>query len=123
MVGEHNVEAEIRRTVGTSAPGYVAWASDKMICIFGVVPLSIVTGRGMPWLLGTDEMERHPGAVMRISSRYIRGMAATFSHLSNHVDARNTRSVKWLRRLGFTVHEPEPFGPYGAPFHRFEMGA
>jgi hypothetical protein len=29
--------------------------------------------------------------------------------------------VRWLRRIGFTLHPAEPLGPLGVPFHRFEM--
>jgi hypothetical protein len=29
--------------------------------------------------------------------------------------------VRWLRRLGFTLHEAVPYGALGEPFHPFEM--
>jgi hypothetical protein len=43
--------------------------------------------------------------------------------LVNFVHAENTTSVRWLRRLGFTVHEAQAFGALGEPFHPFEMRA
>jgi len=46
---------------------------------------------------------------------------AGYSHLENWVDARNTKAINWLRWLGFTVHDPVPFGVAGLPFHRFDM--
>jgi RimJ/RimL family protein N-acetyltransferase len=46
-----------------------------------------------------------------------------FSHLENFVDARNARSIRWLRRLGFSIREPRRMGLSDVTFYRFEMGA
>jgi len=39
--------------------------------------------------------------------------------IGNHVYAKNQRSIRWLRHLGFTIEHPEPFGPSGALFCPF----
>jgi hypothetical protein len=50
-------------------------------------------------------------------------MLKAFPHLVNFVHAKNTTSVRWLRRLGFTLHEAVPYGALGEPFHPFELRA
>jgi len=100
-----------------------ALADGKLANMFGVSPINFVQGIGSPWMLATPEFDRHPRAVIRHCRRYIPPMLAVFPHLVNHVDARNVRSVAWLRWLGFEMHDPEPYGPYGVPFHKFEMRA
>jgi hypothetical protein len=50
-------------------------------------------------------------------------MLQVFPHLINFVHAENRTSVRWLRRLGFTVHPVMPYGRLGEPFHPFEMRA
>lgn len=93
------------------------------VCIFGVVPVSLLTGQGSPWMLSTEKVFRFPGALVRETSRYLERMLGVYPHLENYVDARNVRSVRWLTRVGFTVHPPQPYGAAGLPFHRFEMKA
>lgn len=108
------------------AVSFLSWtgtADGKVGAIFGVGPLSILGGQGSPWLLGTNLIDKNAGAFIRRSMPYIQRMLEAFPHLTNHVDARNTRSIKWLKRVGFTVHPAVPHGPYRMPFHPFEMKA
>jgi hypothetical protein len=110
-------------SVATSTLVWCATVDKRPACVFGVGTVSILGGIGSPWLLGTDDISRNPGAFIKHSRLYIRGMLDAYPHLTNHVDARNTRAVRWLRRAGFTVGEPEPHGPFALPFHPFEMRA
>jgi hypothetical protein len=122
--GIGKVEATIRASVAGSWRVWTGRADGELGCIFGVSPLSVLGGVGAPWLLGTDVMDANPRAVIRRSPRYIRPMLELFPHLMNMVDVRNTRSIQWLKFLGFQVHEqPVPYGPYGLPFRFFEMRA
>ncbi len=102
---------------------YWAFADHEPIAIFGAMPLSLLGGVGAPWLLGTDRLFRFPGALVREGRRYVQRMLAVYPHLVNYVDARNTRSVRWLGRIGFSLHPPAPYGAQGLPFHKFEMRA
>jgi len=53
--------------------------------------------------------------------KWVRRQSEKFSLLYNYVDARNVKSIKWLRWLGFQLDEPAPYGVRGLPFHRFEL--
>lgn len=98
--------------------------NGELACVMGLAPLDGMLGRrGVPWMLGTDVVDRHPGALMKTCPRYIAGMLTQYPHLLNFVDARNTKSIRWLRRLGFTIHPAQPYGVAQLPFHLFEMRA
>lgn len=100
------------------------WAvvdDDECLCMFGVTPVGLVGGVGVPWLLASDGLLPHARELVRSSRRYIEAKREEFGVLVNHVDARNTESIKWLRWLGFEIHPAQPFGPFGLPFHKFEM--
>ena len=87
--------------------------------LFGVTPGD---GFGSPWMLGTPALERAPKQLTRLGRAYVRLMNEKYATLLNYVDARSLKSVYWLARLGFTVQtEPEPYGVFGLPFHRFGM--
>ena len=90
------------------------------ICIFGVAPVSLVTGYAAPWMLGTDQLERNAVKFLRGSKEVVAGWKRDYRHLFNYVDARNKTSIRWLKWLGFELEEPAPYGAEKLPFHRFE---
>ncbi|WP_375199065.1 hypothetical protein [Cupriavidus metallidurans] len=103
---------------------WAVFADGRLLMIGGLVPVGtlLTTDEAEPWMLGTTDLERLPGALTRVALRYLAVMKGHYRRLANHVDARNVNSIRWLKRLGFTVHpETVPFGPYGMPFHPFEM--
>lgn len=113
----------VRDSVAASVGPRTALIDGEVACIFGVAPLAGLLGDvGAPWMLGTTVLDRHPGALMRRCRGYVAEMAARYPRLVNFVDVRNTRSVRWLKRLGFVFHPAAPYGAAGLPFHRFEMG-
>lgn len=112
----------IANAVLRSSHTWVA-ANGSPIAIFGVAPVSLLGSIGSPWLLATDEAFKHPRTLVVAGRRYISTMRALYSKLFNYVDARNDKSIRWLRRIGFTVLPAVPYGVEGELFHRFEMGA
>lgn len=102
----------------------LAWTGtvdDEPALAMGCVPMgSLLSGVGVPWLLGTDLVPRHGRAFMRPAPRYIAEMLGMFPHLLNFVHAENRVAVGWLRHMGFRIHEAAPYGPHGAAFHLFE---
>ena len=103
--------------------GY-AWAGiadGEVVCIFGIAPMNILSDVGVPWMLGTPMIEKYATVFLKRSKKYVRGMCIMYPKLMNYVDDRNDVAKQWLQWLGFTLHEPEPYGVNGLPFRRFEM--
>ena len=96
-------------------------AGDEPVSIFGYVPPPSLLGCGAPWMLATERLADFPVPVLRASRKYIPLILDECPALENWVDARNEVSIRWLKWCGFTLHEPEPFGVDGLPFHRFDM--
>jgi hypothetical protein len=90
-------------------------------CVFGVNPGSLLGGAATPWMVGTGLLERYPLAFLRRSRPVVADWAARYTVLANHVDARNTFAVAWLRWLGFRIDEPVPYGVDQLPFHPFSL--
>lgn len=76
---------------------------------------------GVPWLISTRHVERFPRAFLQVCKPEVAEMLTRHPLLLNYVDARNQAAIRWLRWLGFTFCEPEPYGPDGHPFHCFWM--
>ena len=110
-----------QRSVVQSLLCWSAFADGELCCILGCAPISLVSGIGSPWMLGTPVLDTQSRVLVRVTPHYIGTMLKAFPHLVNHVHAENATSVRWLKRLGFTLHEAAPFGALGEAFHRFEM--
>lgn len=121
--GDYDIREGIRASAARSLLCWAGVIDGKLAGIMGVAPVSVLNGVGSPWMLGTPVLDAHHRVLVRESARYIPRMLAAFPHLANRVHAKNTSSVRWLRRLGFTLHPPTPYGARGELFHLFEMRA
>lgn len=91
------------------------------IAIWGVCADSVLDEIGTPWLLTACEVAGNRVRFARLSRGAVERMLEIFPKLENWVDARYIVCVRYLRWLGFTIHPAVPYGPYGLPFHRFEI--
>ncbi len=101
--------------------GWAGTVDGEVEAIFGVSPATLLGDVGVIYLLGSDAVERHARPFLRASRRYVDAVRQDYAVLTNWVDARNDLSIRWLGWLGFAILSPAPFGPFGLPFHRFEM--
>ena len=110
-------------SVARSASAWAGLADGELVCLFGVVPMTLVGVTGIPWLLGAESVTRYGRPFLRRNRAWLREMRHAFPVLRNVVDARNTVSIRWLEWLGFTLGTPQPMGVRGLPFIPFEMSA
>lgn len=111
----------LKRSLAISPLAWAGLLDGAPVCLFGVGAVSLLSGIGSPWLLGTDAIEANAMRFLRRNRAMVGQMLAAFPVLANHVDARNHLSIRWLRWLGFTLAPAVPYGPFGLPFHPFEM--
>ena len=104
-------------SIANAAPGWAVEKDGRTEAVFGVGPVNAELGR--PWLVGTDEVAKHPVLFYRMSRGIIDAMRERYRRLENWVDARNGLSIRWLKWAGFYIEEPEKMGAEGRLFHRF----
>jgi hypothetical protein len=95
----------------------------EVACMLGVYRPTHTSTKGIPWMLTTKLIDRHPKLFLKGCRDGMEIIKATwdYSHLENYVDAEYDQAIRWLKWLGFTIHPAAPYGPFGLPFHRFEM--
>ncbi|OMG61465.1 hypothetical protein AUR59_020095 [Stutzerimonas balearica] len=93
--------------------------SGLVVAVFGDSRHSAEAG--VPWLISTRHVERFPKAFLQVCKPEVAEMLTRHEVLVNYVDVRNAAAIRWLRWLGFTFGDPEPYGPLGLPFHCFWM--
>lgn len=131
LADRHEVMASVGMPVETVLPGCVAdaamaWAGlvgDRVACVFGVTGASLLSDTGYPWLIGTDLIEQHAKPFLRRNKKMVGVMLDRYPFLENYVDVRNEKSIQWLRWLGFTFGEAQPYGIYRMPFMKFTKEA
>lgn len=97
-------------------------ADGEAVCMFGIVQESLVGNVGVPWMVGTKKLDEVALTFLRRCKAPLREAMNRYDRLVNFVDARNTRTIKWLEWIGFKVEkEAKPYGFLNLPFHRFEM--
>lgn len=101
---------------------FTGCADGVPVCMFGVYSDSFLINVGTPWMVGSTLLDRYAKTFIKECHRPLLEILREYDRLENYVDARNARSIKWLRWLGFTVDEkPVPYGVQKLPFHKFWM--
>ncbi len=108
-------------SLALSSESYAGLIEGEVVALFGVRRPSLVSRRGIPWLLTGDAVERHPLAFVKASRGVLACWRQDYAALGNWVDARHAKALRWLAWLGFTIHPARPYGVAGLPFHPFEM--
>lgn len=116
-----SIEDSLRTGLNISTQTWAGEVDGKVICICGVAPVQAMPESGAVWLISADEIERAPAQFLRLSRQVLKKMLGLYPHLFNFADARNVKALRWLQWLGFSIHEPIPFGVQQLPFHLFEM--
>lgn len=71
-------------------------------------------------MVATPEVYGYSKELVKDGRKWIKSILPRYSRLFNFVHAENSRSISWLRSLGFTIGELVPeFGAGKAPFYLF----
>jgi len=108
-------------SVMLSDMAWVITSNDIPVAVFGCAP-SGPPGSGLVWMMGTPLMDERRTAISiaRSTVPYLRQMHKRYACLWNHIDARNEKSMNWLRWSGFRLLEAVPdYGREGRLFFIF----
>jgi hypothetical protein len=88
--------------------------------LYGCDALPLFPHVGVIWMLSTDRLYEYPVEFTTHSRDLFRQYHERYEVLTNFVDARNTRHIKWLKWLGcHMVRKVDRFGPHSLPFLEF----
>lgn len=99
----------------------VAMCNGQPLVMIGLVRRDLITERGVVWMLGANKAMKYRRDFLLQTKPIIDEMLVICSYLYNMVYIKNTRSIQWLKRLGFTVDNAIPYGPAGEMFHPFYL--
>ena len=111
----------IRMGMEASDTVLTAMVHDRPVAMWGVVKESLIGNVGTPWMVASFLIDDEARTFLRHCRGPVMELLSQYDTLENHVDARNVRSIQWLRWLGFTIEEPKEYGVFKLPFHKFWM--
>lgn len=122
LFGAGHEETMLRKSVDVSVLSWTLCFDDIPAAVFGVASSgALISDIGIPWLIGTDAIDKNRGAFIKLNRIYIPKMLELYPRLVNAVDCRNVKSVAYLKRMGFTFIDPVVMGAQGQPFYPFFM--
>jgi len=110
------------RTWAHSEETWTIELDGEAVGLYGLCPTR-EPGCGCPWMVGTERLPLAGVAVVKHGRPVIAGWLRRYPRLSNLVDDRNYRLMRWLKWLGFAIDAPQSVGPDGTLFHRYHMEA
>ena len=93
----------LRHCLNGSTLAWTVLKDEKPVGMFGVLPLSIIEGRGAPWFLGTDDLLTGARQWIKWGPGFVEAMQGDFPRLQNIVAIDNHRAIRVLKALGFAV--------------------
>jgi hypothetical protein len=119
----HTPVTAVQSAIAQSDYAWTMTIDGEVAACFGIVASNIISGIGSPWALTADIVDRYPREFYEASTRVLSYFRLLYPTLFNAIHSRNTRSLQWARRVGFTVSEiAMPFGYNGELFHPILMG-
>jgi len=93
--------------------------NDEPCVMMGLVVRDMLSGNGIPWMLGTDTALKYKKKFFTEVPDVMNQMLNICPRLYNYVHSKNKVSIKWLKWIGFTLCDPEPYGCEKELFHKF----
>lgn len=87
---------------------FVGLIDGEPAAIFGLSMMS--PNIGVPWLVGTEELVTNAKSWLIYAKAWINWMNSEYESLTNIVHKKNTKAIRWLKRMGFDLLDNEVEG-------------
>ncbi|MER9560994.1 hypothetical protein [Mesorhizobium sp. M0571] len=104
--------------------GNYVWAgvepNGEVFGLFGVDPVKGNPHLGIVWMVSSPTIMKHRRDLIGMAPKWLKRLHRVRPLLGNHIDARNTTHIRWLKRMGFSfLRTHAEFGVEKRPFHEF----
>lgn len=102
------VEQEtMQRAMMNSAQLWVGSQDEKILCVWGLIPPTMLSDRAYLWLRTTEHMNEHVFLFVRHSQRAVAELLKHYPLIVGHCLVDNTKAHRWLRWLGAEFSYPQ----------------
>ncbi len=114
-------EEALRKSLDASVCAATGMVDGIPVAMFGIATANPLSDVGLPWLIGTSDIERHQMAFLRRNKDVVKIWLSCYARLENYVSCDNAKAIQWLKWIGFKFDEPQSIGLFGKPFMKFWM--
>lgn len=99
----------------SSAWLWVGFVDNECVCVFGLIPPTLLSDQAYLWLHTTEALKTHEFLFIRHSQRFIEQALELFPSIIGVTKPDNAKAIRWLKWLGAT------FNGSGDKFLSFEI--
>jgi hypothetical protein len=116
----------LMRGIRDSDESTAVYFDGELALIFGIEnipqPNSVLSVRtGGVWMLTTELVEKYPKTFYRACKSEIAELLGRWDILTNAIDIRHNKAIRWATHLGLPLRKPEPIRDGGEPFSWFSV--
>ena len=89
---------------------WVGLIDDKLACIWGLIPPTLMSNQAYLWLYTTNAIIGHEFVLVRHSQLVMEEMLEEYPTICGHAIAGADKSIRWLKWLGAKFGEPQGKG-------------
>jgi len=109
----------IINSFAVSESSVVVTHNGQPLFVYGFSKPNILSSSAIIWMLGVNDAYKYGKELMYYTPKVFDEMFLKCDLLYNYVHIKNTVSIAWLKRLGFTFDEPITYGVANEKFHKF----
>jgi hypothetical protein len=91
----------------------IIWAGyidDRLACMWGVIPPTLMSDQAYLWLYTTDVIKEHQFTLVRHSQIVVEEILKEYPSIVGHATLGASKSIRWLKWLGARFGQPQGTG-------------
>ena len=113
--GDEDWDKVLIDQVNNCETAMVGYFGGDIAAIFGCDPSKTDDRVGIPWMMGSTVLRKHPRLVCELAAEILHAWLEEYERLQNMVFRGATANINFLRRCGFDVHKARD------GYHLFEI--
>jgi hypothetical protein len=89
---------------------WVGLIDDRLACIWGLIPPTLMSNQAYLWLYTTDVIKEHQFILVRHSQLVMEEILKEYPSVCGHAIIGNHKAIRWLKWLGAKFGEPQGKG-------------
>ena len=86
---------------------WVGFIEEKLACVYGLVPPTLLSEQAYLWLHTTEALVGHEFLFVRRSQIAVAEMLAVHPVIVGHAELHNSRGIRWIKWLGGVFGDPD----------------
>lgn len=111
----------IRKNIEGAMESWSVFYNDRILCIFGISSIDLLSDTGYPWLITSTEIKKHTKIFLVGTKVVINEWMKQYSMLVQYIPSTFTAALRWLKWSGFKVGPGMNIGHGGTDIHEVTL--